>query len=54
MAASEPLLALRDIHTYYGDSYVLHGVSLNADAGRIATEGDVSGVQLASAAFGSA
>lgn len=35
MAASEPLLAVRDIHTYYGDSYVLHGLSLELQAGRI-------------------
>ncbi len=27
-AASDPLLAVRDIHPYYGDSYVLHGLSL--------------------------
>ena len=25
---SEPLLSVRDIHTYYGDSYVLQGISL--------------------------
>ena len=31
----EPLLAVRDIHTYYGDSYVLQGLSLELDAGRI-------------------
>ena len=35
MAGSEPLLAVRDIHTYYGDSYVLHGVSLDLSPGRI-------------------
>ena len=33
MAESDPLLAARDIHTYYGDSYVLHGLSLQL-AGR--------------------
>ena len=33
MAAPE--LAVRDIHTYYGDSYVLHGVSLEVGAGEI-------------------
>src|SRR5512134_1145782 len=32
---SEPLLAVRGIHTYYGDSYVLQGVSLELPAGRI-------------------
>lgn len=35
MAASDPLLAVRDIHTYYGDSYVLHGLSLELSQGRI-------------------
>ena len=35
MAASEPLLAVREIHTYYGDSYVLHGLSLELRAGQI-------------------
>ncbi|MCF8476172.1 MAG: ABC transporter ATP-binding protein [Pseudolabrys sp.] len=29
------MLAVRDIHTYYGDSYVLHGLSLELQAGRI-------------------
>ena len=31
----EILLAVRDIHTYYGDSYVLQGLSLELAAGRI-------------------
>jgi branched-chain amino acid transport system ATP-binding protein len=35
LAASDPLLAVRDIHTYYGDSYVLHGLSLELSQGRI-------------------
>jgi branched-chain amino acid transport system ATP-binding protein len=35
LAAAEPLLAVRDIHTYYGDSYVLQGLSLELGAGRI-------------------
>ena len=35
MAVSDPLLAVREIHTYYGDSYVLHGLSLDLHAGRI-------------------
>jgi branched-chain amino acid transport system ATP-binding protein len=35
LAGSNPLLAVRDIHTYYGDSYVLHGLSLELEAGRI-------------------
>jgi branched-chain amino acid transport system ATP-binding protein len=29
------LLEVRDIHTYYGDSYVLQGVSLKADRGTV-------------------
>ena len=32
---SEPLLSVRGIHTYYGDSYVLQGVSLELPKGRI-------------------
>ena len=32
---SEPLLSVRGIHTYYGDSYVLQGVSLELQKGRI-------------------
>jgi branched-chain amino acid transport system ATP-binding protein len=35
LAASDPLLAVHDIHTYYGDSYVLHGLSLEMLAGQI-------------------
>ena len=31
----EPLLSVREIHTYYGDSYVLQGVSLEVRAGAI-------------------
>lgn len=31
----EPLLSVRGIHTYYGDSYVLQGVSLEVAHGRI-------------------
>jgi branched-chain amino acid transport system ATP-binding protein len=33
---SEPLLQVSEIHTYYGDSYVLQGVSLTLGKGRIA------------------
>jgi branched-chain amino acid transport system ATP-binding protein len=32
---AEPLLALADVHTYYGDNHVLHGVSLAAPAGEV-------------------
>jgi branched-chain amino acid transport system ATP-binding protein len=35
-AMSEPLLAVTDIHTYYGDSHVLQGLSLSLSNGRIA------------------
>lgn len=35
MATSDPLLSVRDIHTYYGDSYVLHGVSIDVADGRV-------------------
>jgi branched-chain amino acid transport system ATP-binding protein len=35
LAASDTLLAVREIHTYYGDSYVLHGLSLELRAGQI-------------------
>lgn len=35
MAASESLLEVTDIHTYYGDSYVLHGLSLSLKPGKI-------------------
>ncbi len=35
MAASEALLEVSDIHTYYGDSYVLHGLSLSLAPGKI-------------------
>src|SRR3954452_14113090 len=33
---SGPLLRVADIHTYYGDSYVLQGVSLTLHKGQIA------------------
>jgi branched-chain amino acid transport system ATP-binding protein len=35
-AMSEPLLTISEIHTYYGDSYVLQGVSLTLRKGQIA------------------
>ena len=34
-AMSTPLLAVADIHTYYGDSYVLQGISLTLSRGKI-------------------
>ena len=30
-----PVLAVEDIHTYYGDSYVLHGVTLEVERGTV-------------------
>jgi branched-chain amino acid transport system ATP-binding protein len=33
---SKPLLSVAEIHTYYGDSYVLQGLSLTLESGRIA------------------
>ena len=35
MAQAEALLTVRDIHTYYGDSYVLQGLSLALREGQI-------------------
>jgi branched-chain amino acid transport system ATP-binding protein len=32
---SEQVLVLSDIHTYYGDSYVLQGISLTVDPGKV-------------------
>jgi branched-chain amino acid transport system ATP-binding protein len=31
----DPVLAVTDVHTYYGDSHVLHGVTLGVDAGEV-------------------
>jgi branched-chain amino acid transport system ATP-binding protein len=31
----DPILAVGDVHTYYGDSHVLHGVSLDVAAGEV-------------------
>lgn len=33
--AHSPLLMMRNVHTYYGDSHILQGISLASDAGRI-------------------
>ena len=33
----EPVLAVTDVHTYYGDSHVLHGVSLSVGDGEVLT-----------------
>ena len=32
-----PALVIQDVHTYYGESYVLQGVTLSVEAGRVAT-----------------
>jgi branched-chain amino acid transport system ATP-binding protein len=37
LASLDQLLEIQDIHTYYGDSYVLQGISLVVEAGQIAT-----------------
>ena len=34
-APSDPLVAVEDIHTYYGKSHILHGVSLNVGRGEV-------------------
>ncbi len=33
----EPMLEIRDLHAYYGESHVLHGVSLSIPAGEVVT-----------------
>jgi branched-chain amino acid transport system ATP-binding protein len=34
-AAIEPLVAVEDVHTYYGKSHILHGVSLRVGRGEV-------------------
>jgi branched-chain amino acid transport system ATP-binding protein len=34
-AATEPLVLVEDVHTYYGKSHILHGVSLAVGAGEV-------------------
>jgi len=36
-AVSEPLLAVQDIHTYYGEAHILQGVSFEVNAGEVVT-----------------
>src|SRR3989454_9912404 len=31
----EPLVAVENLHTYYGKSHILHGVSLHVDRGEV-------------------
>ena len=33
--SAEPLIRVEDVHTYYGKSHILHGVSLNVRAGEV-------------------
>jgi branched-chain amino acid transport system ATP-binding protein len=35
LVSPEPVLTVEDIHTYYGDSYVLQGISLTVEPGRV-------------------
>jgi branched-chain amino acid transport system ATP-binding protein len=37
MPEPEPLLAIKDLHAWYGESHVLHGVSLDVHAGELIT-----------------
>ena len=32
---AEPVLAVDEVHGYYGESYVLHGVTLTVQAGEV-------------------
>jgi len=34
-ASAEPLVRVEDVHTYYGKSHILHGVSLTVGAGEV-------------------
>src|SRR5207244_13659161 len=34
-AAAEPLIKVEDVHTYYGKSHILHGVSLEVRRGEV-------------------
>jgi len=34
-ASTEPLVRVEDVHTYYGKSHILHGVSLTVGAGEV-------------------
>ncbi|HEY1507309.1 MAG TPA: ABC transporter ATP-binding protein [Stellaceae bacterium] len=34
--SAAPMLAVEEIHTYYGESYVLQGISLSVERGRVA------------------
>jgi ABC-type branched-subunit amino acid transport system ATPase component len=34
-ASTDPLVAVEDLHTYYGKSHILHGVSLTVGKGEV-------------------
>lgn len=35
--APEPMLAIRDLHAWYGESHVLHGIDLDVPSGQVVT-----------------
>jgi branched-chain amino acid transport system ATP-binding protein len=35
--SDQPMLTVEDIHTYYGESYVLQGISLSVERGKVAS-----------------
>ncbi len=37
MRERPPLLAVRDLHAWYGESHVLHGVTFDVHAGEVVT-----------------
>jgi branched-chain amino acid transport system ATP-binding protein len=37
MAEATPLLQLRDVHAWYGESHILHGIDLEVRAGEVVT-----------------
>ncbi|PYN94432.1 MAG: ABC transporter ATP-binding protein, partial [Candidatus Rokuibacteriota bacterium] len=34
---SEPLLAVRDLQAWYGESHILHGVTFDVQSGEVVT-----------------
>jgi branched-chain amino acid transport system ATP-binding protein len=37
MSAAQPMLEVKDLHAWYGESHVLHGVSFNVQEGEVVT-----------------
>jgi branched-chain amino acid transport system ATP-binding protein len=37
VGTGEPLVLVQDLHAFYGESHILHGVSLNVNAGEVVT-----------------